>query len=118
MSWPIIDSHHHIWQVDRTPWLAGPPAPRIFGRYDAIRRDYLIEDYAADAGPHGVTGSVHVQANVAPGGELDEAEWATASGTRAGLAQAVVAFADLSAPDISAALGRLAAAPALRGIRQ
>ena len=39
----IVDAHHHIWRMQRTPWLAGPPAPRIFGPYDAIRRDYLIE---------------------------------------------------------------------------
>ncbi len=35
----ITDAHHHIWWLDRTPWLSGPPAPRIFGEHDALRRD-------------------------------------------------------------------------------
>jgi predicted TIM-barrel fold metal-dependent hydrolase len=39
MKDPIIDAHHHIWRLSETPWLQGPPVPRIFGAYDAIRRD-------------------------------------------------------------------------------
>jgi len=114
----IIDAHHHIWRLHRTPWLAGPPVPRIFGSYDAIRRDYLIDEYAADAAPCGVSKSIHVQANVAPGTEAEEVDWASSSGAQAGLVQGVVAFADLAAPDLAATLDQLAARPALRGIRQ
>jgi predicted TIM-barrel fold metal-dependent hydrolase len=40
----IIDAHHHIWRIGHTPCLAGPPVPRIFGTYDAIRHDYLIDE--------------------------------------------------------------------------
>ena len=29
----IIDAHHHIWRLSETPWLQGPPVPRIFGAY-------------------------------------------------------------------------------------
>ena len=50
----IIDAHHHIWRLSETPWLQGPPVPRIFGAYDAIRRDYAIADYLADAKPSGL----------------------------------------------------------------
>jgi predicted TIM-barrel fold metal-dependent hydrolase len=114
----IVDAHHHIWRLERTPWLVGPPVPRIFGSYDALRRDYLIEEYAADAGPLGVTASVHVQANVAPGAEVDEVAWAASCGARAGLVQGVVGFADLSAPDVGDTLDRQLAVSALRGIRQ
>lgn len=74
----VVDVHHHIWALDRTPWLAGPPVPRIFGDYPAIRRDYLLPEFAADAGPSGVTDSVYVQVNVAPGDEVAEVEWAAA----------------------------------------
>ena len=66
----IIDAHHHIWRLSETPWLQGPPVPRIFGAYDAIRRDYAIADYLADAKPSGVVKSVFVQVNVAPGKEV------------------------------------------------
>lgn len=114
----IVDAHHHIWRLDRLPWLAGPPVPRIFGSYDTLRRDYPIEEYAADARPHGVTMSIHVQANVAPGGETEEVEWAASCGSAAGLVQGVVGFADLSAPDVGNTLDRHLAVSALRGIRQ
>jgi predicted TIM-barrel fold metal-dependent hydrolase len=92
--------------------------PRIFGPYQAVRRDYLAGEYAADARPSGVIRSVHIQANVAPGKAVDEVAWAAASGRRAGLVQAVVAFADLSAPDVGDLLDRQLAYPAMRGIRQ
>jgi predicted TIM-barrel fold metal-dependent hydrolase len=92
--------------------------PRIFGPYQALRRDYLVGEYAADARPSGVTRSVHVQANVAPGKAVDEVAWAAASGRQAGLVQAVVAFADLTAADVGDLLDRELAYPAVRGIRQ
>ena len=46
----IIDAHHHIWRMADLHWLQGPEQPRIFGAYDAIRRDYLIEEYLDDLG--------------------------------------------------------------------
>jgi predicted TIM-barrel fold metal-dependent hydrolase len=118
MTGAIVDAHHHIWLRDRTPWLQGPTVPRIFGDYTAIKRDYGIEEFAADSAPHGVTQSVYVQVNVAPGDEVWEAEWAAREGLRHELVQAVTAFCDLSHPNASAVLDRLAANPRVRGIRQ
>lgn len=115
---PIIDAHHHIWWLDRTPWLAGPPVPRIFGEYSALRRDYTIEEFASDARPNGVEKSVYVQINVAPGDEVGEVERATSAGAEAGLVQGVVSFADLSAPDVGDVLDRQQAFGTLRGVRQ
>ena len=63
---PIIDAHHHIWRLAETPWLNGPPQPRIFGDYAALRRDYLIEELVQAFRPHGVAKSVYIQINVAP----------------------------------------------------
>ena len=44
----IVDGHHHIWRQTDLPWLLGPTQPRIFGPYDAIKRDYPIEEYLDD----------------------------------------------------------------------
>jgi predicted TIM-barrel fold metal-dependent hydrolase len=115
---PIIDAHHHIWWVERTPWLAGPPVPRIFGEYSALRRDYTIEDFASDARPNGVEKSIYVQINVAPGDEISEVEWATSAGATAGLVQGVVSFADLSSPNVGDVLDQQQAFGTLRGVRQ
>ena len=71
----IVDAHHHIWRRADLPWLAGPMQPRIFGPYEAIRRDYPIDEYLADLAGCGVTQSVYVQANWAPERFEDEVAW-------------------------------------------
>ncbi|MDQ0469610.1 amidohydrolase family protein [Labrys wisconsinensis] len=114
----IIDAHHHIWRQADLPWLSGPMLPRIFGPYESIRRDYPPEEYIADAAPHGVTGSVYVQANWAPARGLDEARWVQGEHERTGWPTAQVAYADLAGPDVAAELRALAAIPTVRGIRQ
>jgi hypothetical protein len=45
---PTIDGHHHIWRLKDLTWLSGPQVPRIFGPYEAICRDYPIEEFRAD----------------------------------------------------------------------
>lgn len=75
MAIPIVDAHHHIWRLSATPWLQGPAVPRIFGAYEALRRDYPIGEFAADAARASVVKSVFVQVNVAPGNEVEEVVW-------------------------------------------
>jgi len=58
-----IDSHFHIWRQKDQPWLVGPMVPRIFGPYEAIRRDYPIEEFLADQQGSGVEKAVYVQTN-------------------------------------------------------
>lgn len=115
---PIVDAHHHVWLLERTPWLAGPPVPRVFGDYAPLRRDYTVDDYAGDAASAGVARSVYVQVNVAAGDEVWEVEWAAAEGRRAGLMQAVVGYADLRSASLADTLDAQGATPELRGIRQ
>ena len=115
MPEPIIDAHHHVWRLDHTPWLQGPTVPRIFGAYDAIRRDYLMDEYRADAAPCGVVQSVYIQVNVAPGEEVAEAAWVQS--LKDGPA-AISAFADLAAPGVATTLDALAALGKVRAIRQ
>ena len=114
----IIDAHHHIWRRADLPWLTGPMQPRIFGPYEPIRRDYPIEEYLADIEGSGVTRSVYVQANWAPERALDEAAWVQATADEHGWPRAIVAYADLTAPDVRPQLDRLAGLPLVRGIRQ
>lgn len=114
----IIDAHHHIWRLAETPWLQGPPVPRIFGDYEPLRRDYGIAEYLAEAAPCGVVKSVFVQVNVAPGKEVDELAWVQSVAVGAGFPHAMSGFADLFAPDIGDVLDRELAHRGLRGIRQ
>jgi predicted TIM-barrel fold metal-dependent hydrolase len=115
---PIVDAHHHVWRVADLPWLSGPPVPRIFGEYEAIRRDYPIEEYLADATAAGVVQSVYVQTNWPPDRAVDEVAWVQSVADRHGFPHGIVGFADLAASDVEETLDRLCRFPNLRGIRQ
>ena len=113
----IVDAHHHIWRQRDLPWLEGPMLPRIFGPYDAIRRDYPIEEYLGDIEGSGVAQSVYVQANWAPGHAVDEVAWVQAEAERTGFPHAIVGYADFRDPDVGEVLRAQARYPLLRGIR-
>ena len=115
---PIIDAHHHIWELARIPWLNGPMQPRIFGEYSALRRDYLGAEFAGILRRRGVVQSVYIQLNVAPGEEVEEVAWVRAQAEANAFPMAVVAYADLSSPDLPAVLDREMAAGPIVGIRQ
>jgi predicted TIM-barrel fold metal-dependent hydrolase len=114
----IVDAHHHIWRQADLPWLLGPMQPRIFGPYEAIKRDYPIEEYLADIAGSGVDKSVYVQANWAPNWFADEARWVQAVADRTGWPHAIVAYADFTGPDVRGHLDKLKAVPLVRGVRQ
>ncbi|HEY5209046.1 MAG TPA: amidohydrolase family protein [Stellaceae bacterium] len=115
---PIVDGHHHLWRRDDLPWLSGPTAPRIFGPYEAIRRDYPIEEFRADLAGSGVVASVYVQTNWPAGRALDEVAWVQSVADATGWPHAIVGYADLAAPDVATLLDAQMHHPALRGIRQ
>ena len=90
----IIDAHHHIWRRRDLPWLDGPMQPRIFGPYEAIRRDYPIGEYLADIAGSGVTQSVYVQANWAKDAFEDEVAYVQQAADETGFPQGIVGYAD------------------------
>jgi predicted TIM-barrel fold metal-dependent hydrolase len=114
----IVDAHHHVWRQQDLPWLQGPSLPRIFGDYDPIKRDYPIEEYLDDIRTSGVAKSVYVQANWSPDRVEAEAAWVQSTADRTGWPHAIVAYADMTVPDVRPALDALAKYPLLRGIRQ
>ena len=117
MNEPIIDAHHHIWRLAETPWLRDASVPRIFGEYSALQRDYSIEEYLAAARPAGVVKSVFVQVNVAPGREAEEVAWVQSVAERHGMPNAIVGYANPSAPDLADTLERETQCSNLRGVR-
>ena len=99
----IIDAHHHIWRRRDLPWLDGPMQPRIFGPYEAIRRDYLIDEYLSDLAGTGVTQSVYVQCNWAKDRFEDEVAYVQQAANETGFPQAIVGYADFSGKGRTAA---------------
>ncbi len=113
----IIDAHHHIWRRRDLPWLDGPMQPRIFGPYEAIRRDYPISEFLADLAGTGVTQSVYVQANWAKERFEDEVAYVQQAADATGFPQAIVGYADFLAHDVRPQLDRLTKYRGMRGLR-
>ncbi len=114
----VVDAHFHIWRQADLPWLAGPMQPRIFGPYEAIRRDYPMREYLADIAGSGVVHSVYVQANWPADRAEAEVAWVESVALESGWPQAIVGYADMTVPDVRPALDRLARYPRVRGVRQ
>lgn len=113
----IVDSHHHVWRTKDMPWLSGPMVPRIFGPYEPIKRDYLIDEYIADATSAGITQSVYVQANWPLDQVLAEVRWLAELNEETGWPTAVVGSADLFSPDAVDVMKEQAQLPVVRGTR-
>lgn len=120
-----IDTHHHLWDLKAHyyTWLDGN-SPNIAGQFPALGKDYLVSDYLADLSGTGVVKSIHVQANAGGAGaghDLRETRWLQALADDPkwqGFPHAIVAYADLGAPDVEAVLEAHCESPNLRGIRQ
>jgi predicted TIM-barrel fold metal-dependent hydrolase len=113
----IVDSHHHVWRTADMPWLSGPMVPRIFGPYEPIKRDYLIDEYIEDARAGGITQSVYVQANWPLDQVLAEVRWLNELNVETGWPMAVVGSADLFSPNAVDVMKQQAALPIVRGTR-
>jgi predicted TIM-barrel fold metal-dependent hydrolase len=113
----IIDAHHHIWRRRDLPWLDGPMQPRIFGPYEAIRRDYPISEFLSDLAGTGVTQSVYVQANWAKHRFEEEVAYVQQAGDETGFPQGIVGYADFLANDVRPQLDCLTKYQRMRGLR-
>jgi predicted TIM-barrel fold metal-dependent hydrolase len=116
----IIDAHHHLWHLNAVhyPWLAARGVRRFFGDPAPIRHDYGVAEFRADHGDAAVAGSVHVQVGAADA--LAETRWVADHCALHGWRVAIVAAADITAPDLADVLAGHAAAArgGLRGVRQ
>jgi predicted TIM-barrel fold metal-dependent hydrolase len=118
----VIDAHHHLCHLSAAsyPWLEGPPVVRYHGDDLPLRRDYLIEDYLADAAGLGALGarlggSVHVENGAAD--PLWESRWIDAVIAANDIPSVQVTKVDLAAPAARDQLTAHAALPSVRGVR-
>ena len=103
----IIDSHHHFWDMGALdyPWM--PPPPSV------IRQNYMPEDMAPVLESVGVSKTVLVQAHQS----IEEAHWMLDMVESTDFVAGVVAWADLTSPDLGRDLDSICARPGLVGIR-
>lgn len=116
----IVDAHHHLWDLSHChyPWLMEQGVVRFFGDPAPIQRDYLVSDLRDDIVDLPVVKSVHVQVGAALEDSLKETRWLQACADASELPNAIVAFADLTAPDLFDVLDQHSEAPTFRGVRQ
>jgi predicted TIM-barrel fold metal-dependent hydrolase len=116
----IVDAHHHLWDLSvcHYPWLMEKGVKRFFGDPAPIRKDYLTADLRADIGDLPIKKSVHIQVGVAPEDAVKETLWLEGHADAHGLPSAIIAFADVTAPDLEDQLDAHMAASRLRGVRQ
>ena len=102
--------------MDRHPWLRPTGgAIQALGDLDAIRRNYLVDDYLRDAANQNVVASVHIEAAWDRADDpLAEIGWLETLDKSSGVAVRYIGFADLAASGAGAALDRLVRGQALR----
>jgi predicted TIM-barrel fold metal-dependent hydrolase len=119
---PVIDPHHHLWDLslDQHPWLMKPPAERaemVFGSIAPIQRDYRVADYLADASRQNIVATVHVEAGWTDDAPLEETRWLDGLDRISGVARRYIARVPLDGPNAAGLLEREAANPNVAGIR-
>lgn len=97
---PVVDAHHHIWDLQRNyhPWLRDEPLPAFrYGDSRPLRQNYLPSDYRADTAGLNIVATVYMEAEHDPADLLRETQWVHDIAERDGLPQAMAAAAFLIA---------------------
>jgi L-fuconolactonase len=103
----IIDTHLHLWDLDRFDYAW------ISRDNDILHRDYLPEHIAPQLTAAGVSGAVFVQACSDPA----ESDWVLSLADAHPWLLGVVGWIDLAAPHAAAQIARLARAGRFKGVR-
>jgi len=119
---PIIDAHHHLWDLSlgRHLWLTDANVGiGALGDISFMRHTYLPADYLRDVGDKNIVASVHIEAlwdrrrNPA-----EETEWLETLDKSRGVATRYIAFAALKDPGVEAVLERQTACKRVVGLRE
>lgn len=117
---PIVDAHHHFWDVERNPhlWLKQRPLiPFRYGDYSAICRDFLPPDYRRAAGQHRVLRHVLMEGEWDSRDPIGEARWVLQLAHDTGTPHALAAQAWLDRDDLADLLAAYAKLPLVRSVR-
>ena len=102
-----IDSHQHFWDLDLLSysWMPADPSP--------LRRNFLPQDLKPKLERNRFDGSVVVQATT----QAEETGWLLNLADENPFILGVVAWADLTSPDLGHTLDRLQKRPKFKGLR-
>ncbi|MCJ8145193.1 amidohydrolase family protein [Ancylobacter sp. A5.8] len=117
---PIIDAHHHYWDLSlrKHPWLIDAPVPgHRYGDYRAFCVDFWPEDYARAVGRHRIVGNVYMEAEWDHDDPIGETRWIHDLAARTGFPHAMIAQAWLDRDDVAEVLAAQAQFELVRAIR-
>lgn len=118
----FIDTHHHLWDLENNPypWLQ-EGIDHFVGDYTPIRQSFLISHFHEGAKNIPLVKSVHVQAEwdhaADPVGETAWLQGVADNPASNGMPNAIIAYANLSDPNVEHVLARHAEHANWRGIR-
>jgi predicted TIM-barrel fold metal-dependent hydrolase len=118
-SGPIIDPHHHLWDLTmgNHPWLSpGHPTVQAIPGLSLIAHDYLVDNYLRAAHEHNVVATVHIEA-LWVGDPIDETRWLETLDKSQGVALRYVAGASLGKPEAASQIAAQAAYARVVGVR-
>ena len=105
---PVIDTHIHLWDIDRPGGIAWP------GAGSPLYETYVASHFAGVAGPAKVTAAVIVEAS----GRVEDNQWMLDLMENEPALLALVGNLDLNSEEFGKNLARFAANPRFVGIRR
>ena len=117
---PIIDAHHHFWDLSlkKNPWLN--PNKQIsfrYGDYKSICKNFLISDYLEVSKNHNIVKTIHMETEWDPNDPIGETEWLHKLYEKTGFPNALVAQAWFDRNDIEKVLENQSKFDLTRSIR-
>jgi len=116
----IVDAHHHLWDLDLNyyPWLSDTPEEHFFlGNYDALKQNFMPDDYRAETAGYNVVATVHVDAEWDRDAQVAETAWLHEVAEEHGMPNAVVGHVWLAKPNCEEVLAGHCQYPMMRGVR-
>jgi len=120
-SLPIIDAHHHFWDLSlkKHPWLLkGNQIKFRYGNYSALKTNYLLEDYKKDSINQNIKKTIHVEGEWDPSDPVGESTWLLNYYEKTGYPNAIVGQVWFMRDDIENLLKLQAQNPLMRSVRQ
>lgn len=117
---PIVDPHHHFFDLDRNhhPWLSDAPLASFrYGDYAALRRNFLPADYRRVAAGHRIVASVLMEGEWNPADPVGEMRWVEALAGDAGMPDAAIGQIWLDRADVADVVEAYRAMPLVRSVR-
>ena len=118
---PIIDAHHHFWDLslNKHPWLCGEERiPFRYGDYSSVCKNFLVDDFKYVTKNQNVVKTIHMEAEWDESDPIGETKWLHELHDKTGYPHAIISQAWFCNDDIASVLAGHASYPLVRSVRQ